>query len=118
MRLTSEVSSTFAECGHSHFNTYDAAGAREVSEVFHSTLLALGAEMRRSLRHQHPADGRPADQARLAGALVNAVAELEKALAALGIHVIGDGRAAGGDGFRQHRNNGLMEPPRAVSSQA
>src|ERR1035437_10869120 len=118
MRLTSEVSSTFAECGHSHFNTYDAAGAREVSEVFHSTLLALGAEVRRALRHQNAANGRPAGDAGFAGALVNAVAELEKALAAAGIHVIGDGRAAGGDGLRQHRNKGLMAPPRAVSAEA
>jgi hypothetical protein len=118
MRLTSEISSTFAECGHSYFNTYDAADAREVSEVFHSAFLALGAEMGRSLRHQQAADGRTAGDAGLAGALVNAVAELEKALAAVGIHVIGDGRAAGGDGFGEHRKNGLMEPPRAVSWQA
>src|ERR1039458_2381322 len=118
MRLTSEVSSVFAESNHFHFTTYDAPGVGPVSGVCGSTLLAPGAEVRRALRHQNAADGRPAGYAGLAGSLVNAVAELEKALAALGIHVIGDGRAAGGDGFRQYRDNGLVEPPGALLAQA
>jgi hypothetical protein len=44
-----------------------------------------------------------------AGALVNAVAKLKLAALAIGIHVIGNGRAAQANGFQQHGADGSME---------
>src|ERR1700678_4373826 len=65
--------------------------------------------MRRPLRHQHAAYLRAAINTGLAGALVNAMAELKKALAALGIHIVGNGRAAGCDGFREHFHDSAVK---------
>src|ERR1022692_3673246 len=62
--------------------------------------LALLAIMRAALCDQCSPDGRPASHARLAGTLVNAVLELEKAAAAFGIHVVGNRGAAFLDGLR------------------
>jgi hypothetical protein len=44
-----------------------------------------------------------------AGALVDAVAELKLAALSIGIHVIGNGRAAQADCFQQHGTHGSME---------
>jgi hypothetical protein len=50
-----------------------------------------------------------AAKALLAGALVDAVAKLKLASLAVGIYVIGNGRAAQANGFQQHRADGSME---------
>src|ERR1017187_787356 len=62
--------------------------------------LTLRAIVRAALCDQCSPDGRPASHARLAGTLVNAVLELEKAAAAFGIHVVGNRGAAFLDGLR------------------
>ncbi len=74
--------------------------------------------MRGPLRHQKAADGRSACDARLARALVDAMLHLEKAAAAFGVHVIGDGRAAGGYGFGEHLDDGGVKAADAVQAQA
>src|ERR1051326_6140352 len=77
-------------------------------------LLALWAEMRRSLRHHHSADRRSALQARLAGPLIHAVLELEEALAALCIHVIRNRRTARRGRLRPNLDDGVVEFARAI----
>ena len=57
-------------------------------------------------------------EARFAGALVHTVTQLEEAFAALRIYVVGDGRSAGGDGFRKDGNHGVEESPRPLAAQA
>jgi hypothetical protein len=51
-------------------------------------------------------DWRPADQAGLAGALVDLVLELEEAADAVGVDVVGDGGAAELDGMAQDFDEG------------
>ena len=46
------------------------------------------------------------------------MADLEKALAAFGIDVIGDGRTSGGDGFGEHGDDGVVELARTVAADA
>ena len=58
------------------------------------SFLADRAEVRAPAGEQYSADGSAADQAGLAGPEVDAVLKLEKAAYAVGIHVVGDGRAA------------------------
>src|ERR1035438_9727544 len=82
------------------------------------TLLAARAKVGTALGDDHPADRRPAEGARFAGALVDAVAELEEALAAFGIDVIGDGRSPGGDGFGEHGDHSVVEFAGAVAADA
>jgi hypothetical protein len=52
---------------------------------------------------------RSAAEALFAGALVDAVAKLKLASLAVGIYVIGNGRAAQADGFEQYHADGSME---------
>src|ERR1051326_6883638 len=99
------------------FNPYDVDLVIQVSNVRVLTFLAARAEMRRSLCHQHAANGRLAMDARLAGALVHAMAELEKSLPAFGIDVIGNGRSTGGDRFREHRHHGVEQSPGPLAPQ-
>ena len=68
--------------------------------------------MRRPLRHQHSPHLRAAGDTWLAGALVDAVTELEKALAALRIYIVGNGRSAGLDSFSEHLHNGAVQAAR------
>jgi hypothetical protein len=72
-------------------------------------LLALGTIVRASARHYDFLDGSLAHEARLSSAAVGAVLELEEAFFAFGIHVVGDGRASGSDGFLQHFLKSGME---------
>ncbi len=67
--------------------------------------------------YQDAADDSAAIYTGLAGTLIDAVADLEKALAALGIHVIGDGGTAGGDGLGEHFGEGLVEAEGAILAQ-
>ena len=82
------------------------------------TFLAFRTEVRGPLRYQQAANRRPAGEARLPGALVNPVAELKKTLAALGVHVIRDGRTARRDGLRQYRSDGIEQPSWPLPAQA
>ena len=66
--------------------------------------------MRGPLGHQQAPDGRAACEAGLTGALIDAVAELEEAAAALGVHVIGYGGTTRLDGLSQHCDDGVVEP--------
>ncbi len=52
------------------------------------TFLTARTKVRRTLRDQEPLYRGAAGEARFIGALVDAVLELEEALAALGIHII------------------------------
>src|ERR1017187_1352161 len=81
-------------------------------------LLAARAEVGAALGDDHPEDRCPAGGTRLAGALVEAGAELEEALAAFGVDVIGDGRSSGGDGLGEHGDDGVVEFAGAVASNA
>src|ERR1700687_5884194 len=87
-----------------------------MSPCLASPLLALRAKVRRALRHQQPPDGRAAGDARLSGPLIDAMAELKKALAALRIDVIGDGRSTGCNGFRQYCADGLVKAAGAIGA--
>src|SRR5581483_9833990 len=53
--------------------------------------------------------GRATDQAGLAFAAIDAVLELEEAGLAFGVHVIGNRRAAGGDGLAEHLLDGVVK---------
>jgi len=65
-----------------------------------------------------PAGWQCAIYAGLAGALIHAVADLEKSLAPLGIHVIGDRGAAGGNGFGEHLAESLVQTHDAILAQS
>src|SRR4051794_10449180 len=85
---------------------YPAPGSSSIEQL---SLLAVGTKMRAALRHDDALDGRAARRARLAGALVYAVANLKKSLAPLGIHVIRNRRSPGCDRLRQHCGDGFMQ---------
>ena len=73
--------------------------------------------MRRPLRYQYPpAPLRAASDTWLAGTLVDAMTELEKALVQPGAYVVGNGRSAGFDGFREHLHNGAMQAARTLAA--
>jgi len=74
--------------------------------------------VRAPLRDQGAAYGRAAAQAGLTGALVDAVLELEKSPTAVSVHIVGDGGAALGDGFRKDLHHGLVQSSNAFSAQA
>src|SRR5260370_40172253 len=74
--------------------------------------------MRTALSDNDGADGRPAGGTGFAGALIYAVADLEKALSALGVHVVGDRRTSGGNGFGEHGDDGVVEFAGAVAADA
>src|SRR5260370_30552891 len=81
-------------------------------------LLAARTEMRTALSDNDTADGSPAGGTGFAGALIYAVADLEKALSALGVHVVGDRRTSGGNGFGEHGDDGVVEFAVAVAAGA
>src|ERR1039458_2813326 len=83
-----------------------------------SPFLTPRAKVRGSLGDQHPPDGSAAIYAGLAGALIHTVANLEKSLAPLGIHVIGDRGAAGGNGFGEHLAESLVQTHDAILAQS
>jgi len=64
------------------------------------------------------ADGGSADEAGLAGAQVDAMLELEEAGNAVGVDVIGDGRAPQFDGLAQDGLQGGVQPIEAGASEA
>jgi hypothetical protein len=65
--------------------------------------------MRPSLRNQCPPDGGSTIHTRLAGALVDAVLELEEAAPAFGVHIVGNRGPAFLDGLRQHFHDGVVQ---------
>src|ERR1017187_8221184 len=72
-------------------------------------LLAVGTKVGTALGDRHPPHEGPAGGTRFAGALIDAVADLEKSFAPFGIDVIGDGRPSGGDGLGEHGDDGVVE---------
>src|ERR1017187_2091571 len=72
-------------------------------------LLAAGAKVRTALGDDHPPDERLATGAGFARALIDAVAELEEALAPFRVDVIGNGRPARGDGLGEHGDDGVVQ---------
>src|ERR1039458_9440339 len=81
-------------------------------------LLAVGTKVGTALGDRHPADGSPAGREWFAGALIDAVADLEEAFAPFGVDVIGDGRPSGGDGLGEHGDDGVVELAGAVAPDA
>ena len=71
--------------------------------------MAAGAEVTAAARYDGAAYFCSAAETLFAGALVNAVAKLKLAALAIGIYVIGNGRAAQSDGFQEHSADGAME---------
>jgi hypothetical protein len=69
----------------------------------------LGTKVRPPLRDQGSPDRRATLAARFAGPLIDQMLVLEAALSAFRIHVIGDGRAFGGDGLGEHLLDGRMK---------
>src|SRR6266545_4684445 len=80
--------------------------------------LAPGTEVGAALGHHYPADERAAFQAGLPRAAVGAVLDLEPARAPFGVDVVGNGRAARGDGLAQHLAHRVEEAARAWPAQA
>src|ERR1017187_3843806 len=81
------------------------------------TALALRAIVGAPLRDQRSPDGRAASHARLAGALVNTVLELEKAAAAIRVYIVGNRGAALLDGLRQDFHHSGVQPFDALRAQ-
>jgi hypothetical protein len=73
-----------------HYASRDAWFGAWVTASYGTSLarLAARAEVGTALGDDHPADRRPAESTRLAGALVDAVTDLEKALPAFGVDVV------------------------------
>lgn len=71
--------------------------------------LAAGAEVAAASSYDGAAYFCSAAETLFAGALVNAVAKLKLSALALGIHIIGHGRAAQANCFQQHGADGSME---------
>ncbi len=65
--------------------------------------------MRPALGDEDALDGCTADDARLAGELIDAVLVLEAAAVAFGIYVVADGRTFAGDGFQENFANRVVE---------
>src|SRR5262245_7972967 len=74
--------------------------------------------MRGALRYQSSADGNSAIQTWLPGALVDAVIQLKKSGAALRIHIVRNGRSAGGDRLLQNGHDRIIQSPGAVTAQS
>ena len=91
-----------------HFAQNDVASARARAAKAGGGL-AAGAEVAAAAGYDGAAYFCSAAETLFAGALVDAVAKLKLAALAIGIHVIGNGRAAQADGFQEHGADGSME---------
>jgi hypothetical protein len=80
--------------------------------------LAVGAEVGAAAGEGDALDGGSADEAGLAGALVDLVAELEEAADAVGVDVVGDGGAAELNGVAQDFDEGGAEPDELGAGEA
>lgn len=75
------------------FRGYVAIGATIVRTGVRASVLAVRTEVGAAAGDENSANGSAADQTRLAGAEIDLVFQLEKALLSGSIHIIGDGRA-------------------------
>ena len=84
-------------------------GCYSESVKFLKLRLAVGAIMTTSTRDNNSFDRRSTNQTRLAFSTVHPVLQLEKALFAVRINIVANGRPAQGNGFVQHFLNGGVE---------
>src|SRR2546426_3357058 len=80
-----------------------------VSDPSKLPLLAFRAEVGAALPNQNPADRRGAHRAGFPFLAIHTVPQLKAAAPSLRIHVVGNRRAAGRDGFQKHLADGAMQ---------